>query len=129
MPFAIALTVVLILLAAFQAALALGAPLGHFAWGGQHRVLPTRLRVGSAVSVVIYALIALIALSSAGAIGLFPVPFADVAMWVVFGYFALGIVVNAISRSRPERFTMVPVSLILAALSFCVAMGWGGDVA
>jgi hypothetical protein len=129
MPFAIALTVVLILLAAFQVALALGAPLGHFAWGGQHRVLPTRLRVGSAVSVVVYALIALIALSSAGAIGLFPVPFADVAMWVVFGYFALGIVVNAISRSRPERFTMVPVSLILAALSFCVAMGWSGDVA
>ena len=37
-------------LAVFQALLALGAPLGAFAWGGQHRVLPTRLRVGSAVS-------------------------------------------------------------------------------
>lgn len=115
----------LVLLAIFQAALALGAPLGHFAWGGQHRVLPTRLRIGSAVSILIYALIDIIAWDRVGAIELFPAPFSEIAMWVVFAYFALGIVMNAISRSKPERYTMVPVCVVLAVLSFLIAMGFG----
>lgn len=125
MPFALALTVLLALLAVFQLALALGAPLGRFAWGGQHRVLPTRLRVGSAVSILVYALIDIIAWDRVGAIDLFPAPFSEIAMWVVFAYFTLGIVMNAISRSKPERYTMVPVSIALAALSFPIAMGMG----
>lgn len=125
MPFALGLTVVLALLAAFQIALALGAPLGRFAWGGQHRVLPPRLRVGSAVSVLIYVLIDLIAWDRVGAIALFPAGFAEVAMWVIFAYFMLGILMNAISRSKPERFTMVPVTIVLAVLSLFIALGYG----
>ena len=125
MPFALALTVVLVALAVFQLALVFGAPLGRFAWGGAHRVLPTRLRVGSAVSIVIYALIDVIAWDRVGAIDVFPEPFSEVAMWVIFGYFVLGIVMNAISRSKPERNLMVPVSIVLAVLSFLIAMGFG----
>lgn len=125
MPFALAFTVVLALLAVFQLALALGAPLGRFAWGGQHRVQPTRLRVGSAVSILLYALFALVAWDRVGAIDLLPDVFSQVATWVIFGYMALGILMNAISRSRPERFTMVPVTIVLAVLSFCIAMGFG----
>ena len=125
MPFAIALTVVLAALAVFQLALVFGAPLGRFAWGGAHRVLPARLRVGSAVSIVIYALIDVIAWDRVGAIDVFPESFSEVAMWVIFGYFVLGIVMNAISRSKPERNLMVPVSIVLAVLSFLIAMGFG----
>ena len=125
MPFAFALTVVLALLAIFQLALALGAPLGRFAWGGRHRVLPARLRVGSVVSILIYGLIAIIAWDRVGAIDVFAAPISEVGMWVVFGYFALGIPMNAISRSKPERYTMVPVSIVLAVLSFLIAMGFG----
>ncbi len=125
MPFALALTVILTALAIFQLALALGAPLGRFAWGGQHRVLPARLRVGSAVAIAIYALIVVIALDRIGAIDVFPDLFATIAMWVVFAYFALGIVLNAASRSKSERVVMVPVTIVLAVLSFCIAMGWG----
>ena len=124
-PFALALTVILACLAAFQFALILGTPLGSFAWGGQNRVLPGRLRVGSAVSIVIYSLIVALAWDRVGAITLFPSSFSAVAMWVLVGYFALGIVLNAISRSKPERFTMVPVSIILAVLSLFIAMGYG----
>nr|WP_211160245.1 hypothetical protein [Microbacterium sp. MF43] len=120
-----ALTVVLVLLALFQLALILGAPLGRYAWGGQHRVLPARLRVGSAVSILIYALIALIAWDRVGAIELFGEPFAEIAMWVIFGYFVLGIFLNAASRSKPERLVMVPVAVVLAVLSFFIAMGYG----
>ncbi len=125
MPFALLLTIVLALLAVFQLALALGAPLGRFAWGGQHRVLPSRLRIGSAVSIVIYALISLIAWDRVGVIDVFGDPFSEVAMWIVFAYFVLGIAMNAISRSKPERYTMVPVSIVLSVLSFLIAMGYG----
>jgi len=124
-PFVLALTAVLALLAVFQLALILGAPLGRFAWGGRHRVLPARLRIGSAVSILIYALIAVIAWDRVGAIDVFAEPFSEVAMWVIFAYFVIGILMNALSRSKPERYTMVPVSAVLAVLSFFIAMGYG----
>ena len=122
MPAAIALTVILALLAVFQLALALGAPLGRFAWGGQHRVLPTRLRIGSLVSIVIYGLVAVLALDKVGLIDVVPDVVSDIGMWVVFAYFVLGIPLNAISRSKPERYTMTPVVAVLAVLSLLVAL-------
>ncbi|MEL4319954.1 hypothetical protein WJX64_13135 [Leifsonia sp. YIM 134122] len=120
---AIALCVILAALAIFQLALILGAPIGRFAWGGQHRVLPAKLRIGSAVAIVIYALIGTLALDRASVIDVVPDAVSTVGMWVAFGYFVLGIPLNAISRSRPERFTMTPVVIVLAALSLLVALG------
>lgn len=125
MPFALAFTAVFAALAVFQLALVFGAPLGRFAWGGQHRVLPTRLRIGSLVSIALYAAFVAVAWDRVGALALFPDGFSQVAMWVIFGYSALGIVMNAVSRSRAERFTMVPVTIVLTALSFFLAMGFG----
>ena len=60
-----------------------------------------------------------------GAIDVFPEPFSEVAMWVIFAYFVVGILMNAISRSTPERYLMAPVSLVLAVLSFLIAAGYG----
>ncbi len=121
---AIAATVVLALLAIFQLGLIAGAPIGRFAWGGQHRVLPVRLRVGSVVSIVLYALFAVILLERSGLIAALGNPTAvAVGAWVVFAYMLLGIVMNGISRSKLERNTMVPVTLILAVLSLIVAIG------
>jgi hypothetical protein len=100
----------------------LGAPIGRFAWGGTHRVLPARLRIGSAVSIVIYAVIAVLALDRVGAIDLVPDVVSTVGMWIVFAYFVLGIPLNAISRSRAERYTMTPVVAVLAVLSLIVAL-------
>ena len=120
---AIELCVILAALAVFQLALALGAPIGRFAWGGQHRVLPTRLRIGSAISIVIYAVIAVIALDRAGVVDVVSDVVSTVGMWVVFAYFVIGIPMNAISRSRPERYTMTPVVTVLAVLSLIVALG------
>jgi len=116
--------VLLGLLTIFQLALIAGAPLGHFAWGGQSRVLSTKLRIGSVVSIVLYAIIAVILLERAGVTQLFNAPqFLQVATWVIFAYFALGIFLNAVSRSKPERYTMTPVVLVLAVLSLVVALG------
>ena len=105
----------------FQALLVCGLPLGRFAWGGQHEVLPTRLRVGSLVSMVIYVLIGWVLLARAGqdsgghgVLG--------VAAWVIAGFFLLGAAGNLASRSRPERFVMTPVAVLLCALTVVVAV-------
>jgi hypothetical protein len=125
MPFALLFTLVLALLAVFQLALVLGAPLGHFAWGGQDRVLPARKRIVCVISILIYAFMAVVAWDRVGAISIFPNLVSQIAMWVIFAYSVLGIVMNAISRSKPERTTMVPVSIALSVLSFLIAMGYG----
>ena len=116
---------VLGLLAAFQVALAAGRPWGRFAWGGQHEgALPTPLRVGSAVSVAVYAALAVVLLWRAGVVGPGPGSRAvRAAAWVVAGYFVLGTGMNALSRSRAERRTMTPVAAVLAALAVVVALG------
>lgn len=122
--FAVAACVVLGFLAVFQVALAAGAPLGQFAWGGQSRVLSTRLRIGSVISVIIYAFIAVVLLERASLIRLLGnAGFVQVATWVIFAYFVLGILMNAISRSKLERYTMTPVTIVLAVLSLLVALG------
>jgi hypothetical protein len=116
---------VLAALALFQVLLAAGAPLGRYAWGGRHDgVLPVRFRVGSVLSVLVYAAIALVLLwradlaapaPSEGAVG--------VAAWVVAGYFFVGTVMNALSRSRDERKVMTPTAAALFVLSVAVAVG------
>jgi hypothetical protein len=120
---AILLCVLLGALAVFQLALVAGAPIGRFAWGGQHDVLPTRLRIGSVVSILLYGVFAVIALERARLIDIIQGDtFETVAMWVLTGYFALGIVMNAISRSKSERMVMVPTTIVLTVLSLIVAL-------
>ena len=119
---AYALTAILGILAIFQLALAFGAPRPRRSARSAHRVLPARLRIGSLVSIVIYAIIALLALDCAGVVDVVPDAVSIVGMWVVFGYFVLGTGLNAISRSKPERYTMAPVSAVLAVLSLLVVL-------
>lgn len=114
--------ILLAALSALQVLVALGLPLGHFVWGGRHKVLPTRLRIGSVVSVVLYAAIAAVLLSRAGVTPGGASTFMRVATWALFGYFTLGILMNAISRSRPERFTMTPITIALAAAALIIAL-------
>lgn len=121
---AYAFVVVLALLVIFQLALAFGAPWGRFAWGGQNEgTLPVGYRVASAVSTLIYAFLGAVALDRAGVIGMFPQGFSAIAMWVVFGYLALGVLMNLASRSKSERYAMTPVALVLAVLALLIALG------
>ena len=116
--------VLLGILTGFQLALALGAPLGAAAWGGQNPgVLPTRLRVASAiVGLVVYPLIGVVVLSASGLLDI-ALPFdTGIAMWVLAAFFALGAIVNGISRSAAERIWS-PVSAILAVCCAVIALG------
>ena len=111
-------------LAVFQVLLASGAPLGRFAWGGRHRVLPTSLRLGSAVSVAVYAFLAAVVLVRADLLAA-GVPDAVVrtAAWVVVGYFFIATGMNLASRSKSERAVMVPTVAVLCGLCAVVAAG------
>jgi hypothetical protein len=114
--------IVLAGLAGFQAMLVAGRPWGRFAWGGQHAVLPPHLRISSVVSIATYAVIAVLVLSAAGVLTVLSGGFVSVAIWVLTGYFVLGIAMNAISRSRPERLVMTPTVTLLAAVCLVLAL-------
>jgi len=122
----IAITILLVILAAlciFQIALIFGAPIGHFAWGGQHRVLPRNLRIGSLFSVAIYIGIAACIISKSGVYQVIPQGLVlNILVWTIFAYLLLGIFMNAASRSKPERYVMTPTALILAVCVFIVAL-------
>lgn len=123
-PAALVFSVTISLLSVFQLALAAGAPWGRLAWGGGRERLPAALRIGSLVSILIYAVFATIVLERAGLIAVLPSPeIARVGAWIIASYMALGIVMNAISRSRPERFVMTPVAILLFGSAALVALG------
>jgi hypothetical protein len=113
---AIALTSLLGFLVIFQILLALGFPLGKAAWGGQHKVLPTKLRIASGISVAVFIFAILIVLSKAEIITLFATTLSTVVLWILTVYFGIGIVMNAISRSKIERI-WAPVVAAMCLLS------------
>jgi hypothetical protein len=111
-------------IAAFQAALALGAPWGHAAWGGRHAHLPMRLRIGSAVAVVVWILAALVVLERGRTdIALVPDDVERVGVWVLVVLLTVGTIMNLASSSPWERFMWAPVAALLAILTLVVALG------
>lgn len=114
---------ILLGLAVFQLLLALGKPYGNFAWGGQHRMLPRRLRVASTCSILLYVVFGIFLSSKAGLVNIIPdTIFLTTTMWVFTGYFILGIFMNAISRSKKERMLMTPVAALLAIIFLLAAL-------
>ena len=118
---AIAICVLLGGLAVFQALLAGRAPLGRFAWGGQHEVLPPSLRIGSLAAIVAYVVIGWAVLAYAKEPGGGHGPL-RVAVWVIAGFFLLGAAGNLASKSPSERLVMTPVGVVLCALTVAVAL-------
>jgi len=107
----------------FQVLLALGRPLGRFAWGGKYRVLPTRLRWASLSAILILGLAAWMLLARAGQAWPGPEAAASrILAWVFAGYFTLNIVMNARSQSPAERYTMTPLVTLLTACCYFVAL-------
>lgn len=115
---------ILLGLTLFQALLIAGVPIGRYSWGGSHDVLPKHLRIASASSIALYIVFAAFILSKAAVIDLVQnAPLVDVGMWVFTGYFFLGILMNAISKSKKERLVMTPVAAGLAILFLLVSLG------
>jgi hypothetical protein len=123
-PAAILAAVLFLGVAAFQAGLAFGAPLGAHVLGGRYpNALPNRLRAFSAIAAVILLGGALVILARAGAIG-WPVAAAGVlvpASWAIAAFLALNTLGNLASKSPLERTLFAATTAALAALSAFVA--------
>ena len=120
---AVAAAVGLLTIAVFQAALALGAPLGRAAWGGIHAQLPTGLRIASAVAFAVWALAALIVLGRAGFdVSPLPTGLLRWGTWILVCVLALGALLNFASSSNWERYLWGPIALILAGLCLLLAL-------
>ena len=123
---AVAASVGFLAIATFQAALALGAPLGRAAWGGMQTDLPVGLRIASGVAIFVWILAAAIIL---GRVGIEVVPMPNglhrVGSWVLLVILAIGVVMNLASQSPWERFLWGPVGAILAVLTWTIARSGG----
>jgi hypothetical protein len=112
-------------MAVFQAALALGAPLGEHVLGGRFAgTLPVRIRVFSGIAAVILLGAAVVILARAGLIR-WPAGAAGMlapASWLIAGFLALNTLGNLRSRSRLERTVFASITAVLAALSAYVAL-------
>ncbi len=110
--------------ALFQIALALGAPWGEWAFGGQHPGrLPRSFRISSATSLVVYG----VQIAHFGAVATWwASPFNELVStilnWVFVAFFAMGTVMNGISRSPKERFLWTPIVALSLACALIVAL-------
>ena len=108
----------------FEVLLAAGLPLGDVAFGGASVVLPSTLRIASALSALLL-LGAVWAVLSAARVGRVGTGAAVVARWVLWcyaGLFSLSALANLASMSPWERFLMAPVAVLLAACCVMVAL-------
>ena len=93
---------------------ACGLPLGEFTMGGQHKILPKKLRVAAVISVVIQIFAMIIIWQAGGFISLW-LSF-KVTKYICFffaAYLSLNTIMNMISKSRKEKYVMTPLSVIV----------------
>ncbi len=125
-------TILFLAMAGFQAAMALGAPLGAYVLGGRNvGTLPARLRVASGIAAGILVVMAGVVLARAGVVG-WPSAAAGLvapATWILAGYLALNTIANLASKSRIERTAFAATTAVLCALSAYVAAAGRGPLA
>jgi hypothetical protein len=119
------LVVIQLLVSMFQLALVLGAPLGEYTLGGQHKgKLPKRLRFVSAVSLLINLSISGHYLAQTGLISpILSDSLNGIVNWALVGFTLLGLAMNSISKSKLERKMWVPVLLLSSICAVIVALG------
>lgn len=101
--------------AAFQIALAAGAPLGRAAWGGRNRVLPGPWRAASVGSAIVMVVLAVVAARVSGLLGSRAAgTWRHVALAAGL-MFVLGVPMNLASRSPVERWHALPVAALAAS--------------
>jgi len=118
-----------LIIATFQVALALGAPLGAAAFGGANAgQLPQQLRIASAGAAVLWLFAALIVLARGGfAISPLPKAVSRWGTWMLVGLLAVGTLLNLASSSPWERFGWGPFSLTMLILCLTLVRGSSGS--
>ena len=111
------------IVAAFQLALALGAPLGHLAMGGAFPgTLPPLMRAAAIMQIIVVGVVALVILSRAGLV----LPAWRAASrslaWAIVALLAISALLNLITPSPMERMIWAPVAIVLFLTSLRVAL-------
>lgn len=118
-----------LIIATFQVALALGAPLGAAAFGGTNPgQLPQQLRIASTGAAAIWLFAALIVLTR-GSFAISPLPKAvgRWGTWILVGLLSVATLLNLASSGPWERFGWGPFSLAMLILSLTLARGGSGS--
>ena len=100
-----------------------GLPLGELTMGGQYKVFPKSLRILLVSQLILQIFFVLIILQMGGFISLwFSVEVTKVIGIVMASYLSLNTIMNAISKSKKERYIMTPLSLISAICFWITAL-------
>lgn len=120
---AVVLAVGFLIVAAFQAALTFGAPLGAAAQGGMNPGrLPDALRVVTGVSTIVWLFAMLLVLARGGrAVVRLPQGLHRRGTWGLVGLLGLGTFMNLASSALWERFGWGPLMLLLFILTLVLA--------
>jgi hypothetical protein len=114
-------------IALFELALALGAPLGHAAYGGSTAQLSAGERVVSVVAVIVWLTAAVVVLGRSGFLAVHrPTELLRRTTWVLVGVSAVAALPNLVSQSPWEQLVFGPTALVLAVLCLVVARSSAG---
>lgn len=117
---AILFSVLALIIAAFQLALAAGAPWGHLANGGRWPGrLPGGMRILSVLFALIWIALVVLVLNHTGiwSLGITP------PLWPALALCVVTTVLNLITPSRPERRLWGPVTLVMTICLAWVVLG------
>jgi len=107
----------------FQLLLVLGLPFGRLAYGGKYEKLPSKMKITSLISIVIFIFASLSVLERAEIIIILNNPmFVTAFVWIIAVYLAFNTLMNAISKSKWEKLIITPISLTLAICCFLVVL-------
>jgi hypothetical protein len=121
--FAVVYALATVVVVLFQLGVAAGKPWGEYTMGGRFPGrLPAVMRVAALVQAVVLALLAAVVLDAAGLLGLGWTNDVEWLPFVPVVVAALSLVLNASSRSEPERRTWTPVAIVLLVSSLSVAI-------
>ena len=100
-----------------------GLPLGELTMGGQYKVFPKNLRILLVSQLILQIFFVLIILQMGGFIPLwFSSKVTKVIGIVMASYLSLNTIMNAISKSKKERYIMTPLSLISSICFWITAL-------
>ena len=94
---------------------ACGLPLGEFTMGGQNKILPKKFRIMAIFSLVVQIFAIIIVLQVGGYISLWFSSNITKYICIFFAaYLSLNTIMNLLSKSKKERYAMMPLSLLTA---------------
>lgn len=116
--------VLAIIIAIFQVALFLGAPLGEYTLGGKFPgKLPAKVRAATLIQILILMVFVIIVTAKAGIAFDQYNSIAQYGIWFVVAFFILGTLANLSSPSKKEKLIMGPANIIALVCTVIVALG------